>query len=133
MLKSEKGMTLVSLLIAIVVLLALAGTVVYLVFGKNGVASNSPTIAKIQDRNYVESIVEVGLKAVRAQSQSTPTDENQTKIPKTETEKMEILLVFLDNSEFSKETDTVLKYSNKDGITFRITVDFENYKIKSIE
>ncbi len=133
MLKSEKGMTLVSLLVAIVVLLALAGTVVYLVFGKNGVASNSPTMAKIQDRNYVESIVEVGLKAVRAQAEATPTNENQKKVPATEAEKMETLMFFLDNSEFSKETDSVLKYNNADGIAFRITVDFGNYKIKSIE
>lgn len=134
MFRSEKGMTLVSLVIAIVVLLALAGTVVYLVFGKNGVAANNPAVAQLQDKNYVKSIVTVGLKAVRAQENSTSVDTQNTTAPEelNDSQKMDILMMFLDNSEFSKESATTLKYNNN-GITFTITVDFGNYKITRIE
>lgn len=133
MFKSEKGMTMVSLLVAIVVLLALAGTVVYLVFGKNGAVASNPAFVQMQDRNYVESIVNVGLKAVRSEVNSTPTNTESTEPAQVSNEdKMGILMLFLDNKEFSKESeDTVIFKSN--GITFKVTVDFDNYKIKNIE
>lgn len=131
MLKSEKGMTLVSLVIAIVVLLALAGTVVYLVFGKNGAAQNIPVVVQSQDRNYVKSIVTVGLKAVRAQVSSAPVNSTET-VTVSNADKMSALMLFLDESEFTKESDTVLTYKSN-GITFKITVDFDEYKIIDIE
>lgn len=131
--KSEKGMTLVSLVVAIVILLALAGTVVYLVFGKNGVGANSPVVVQTQDRNYVKSIVTVGLKAVRAQVNTTSVDtENNVPQALNDSQKMDILIMFLDNSEFMRESDTVIKYK-KSGIEFTITVDFGDYKITKIE
>lgn len=131
MLKNEKGMTLVSLVLAIVVLLALAATVVYLVFGKNGAAENIPVVVQSQDKNYVKSIVTVGLKAVRAEAKSNSVNSTET-VALSNADKMSALMLFLDDSEFSKESDTVLTYKSN-GITFKITVDFDEYKIINIE
>lgn len=137
MLKENKGMTLVALVIAIVVLLALAATVVYLVFGKNGVADESPIVIEAQDKNYAESIVRVGLKGVRNEAK-TSTINNTTGEPTvttstmTDKEKMDLLIDLLGDSEFSKESDTVLVYKSK-GNTYKITVNFDNYTITKIE
>lgn len=137
MLKENKGVTLIALLIAIIVLLALAGTAVYLVFGKNGVAAESPIVVATQDKNYAENIVTVGLKAVRREAQVTSTDTNgedgtTTTVPPTTSEKMELLMDLLEKNEFTKESDTVITYKSN-GNSYKITVNLENYTITKIE
>lgn len=137
MLKENKGMTLVTLILAIVVLLALAATVVYLAFGKNGVAADSQIVISMQDKNYAENIVKVGLKAVRNEAQATSTnaiggDGTSTTVPLTASEKMDILIDLLGDSNFTKESDTVLIYKSE-GNTYKVTVNLDNYTITKIE
>lgn len=135
MFKEEKGMTLVALVVAIVVLLALAATVVYLAFGENGVAAESQVVIEAQDKHYAENMTKVGLKAVRKEVQTnSTTDVNgvATVAPSTATEKMELLIELLGKEEFSKESDTVLIYKNNDN-TYRLTVNFDDYTVTSIE
>lgn len=137
MFKEEKGMTLVSLVIAIVVLLALAGTVVFLVFGKNGIAAGNPIVVQTQDRNYAEDMVKVGLKGVRNEAktsniETTISGEVSSTSQMTNDEKMDLLIDLLGGNDFSKESETVLNYKGS-GNTFKITVNFENYTITKIE
>lgn len=137
MLKENKGMTLVALVIAIVVLLALAATVVYLVFGRNGVAAESPIVQGVQDRNYAESMVTVGLKAVRNEARTSTIDNTTTEATSTVTQttdkdKMDLLIYLLEDSDFSRESDTVLNYTSN-GKTYKITVNFDNYTITKVE
>lgn len=137
MFKEERGMTLVTLVLAIVVLLALAATVVYLAFGKNGVASDSTIVVSAQEKNYAENMVKVGLKAVRNEAQVTSTstigeDGTSTTVPLTVAEKMNILIDILGDSNFRKESDTVITYKSN-GVSFRITVNLDNYTITKID
>lgn len=137
MFKEERGMTLVSLVIAIVVLLALAGTVLFLVFGKNGIATGNPIVVQTQDRNYAEDMVKVGLKAVRNEArtsniETTSSGETSSTAQMTNNEKMDLLIDLLSGKDFSKESETVLNYK-ANGNTFKITVNFDNYTITRIE
>lgn len=133
MLKNEKGATLITLLIALMVLLTLAGTVVFLVFGKNGILAESKIVKKAQDKTYAEGVVAVGLKAVEKQIKSIDENNTNTTInPANNGDKMQLLIELLGHDKFEKESDAVLIYKNNDN-TYKITVNFNNYIVTNVE
>lgn len=82
-------------------------------------------------------MVKVGLKAVRNEAktstiENTSSGEVATATQITNEEKMILLIDLLDDNDFQKESDTVLTYK-ANGNTYKITVDFDDYKITKIE
>lgn len=132
-LKENKGMTLVALILAIIILLVLAATVVYLVFGDNGPARENEQIATMQDRTYAEDMVKVGLKAVKRENANSGNTANTSVTnEKTDSQKMASLIEILSNTSFSKEADNKVSYA-KDGRKYVVTVNFDNYTVTSVE
>lgn len=132
-LKENKGMTLVALILAIIILLVLAATVVYLVFGDNGPARENEQIATMQDRTYAEDMVKVGLKAVKRENANNGNTANTSVTnEKTDSQKMASLIEILSNTSFSKEADNKVSYA-KDGRKYVVTVNFDNYTVTSVE
>lgn len=132
-LKENKGMTLVALILAIIILLVLAATVVYLVFGDNGPARENEQIATMQDKTYAEDMVKVGLKAVKRENANNGNTANTSVTnEKTDSQKMASLIEILSNTSFSKEADNKVSYA-KDGTKYVVTVNFDNYTVTSVE
>lgn len=132
-LKENKGMTLVALILAIIILLVLAATVVYLVFGDNGPARENEQIATMQDKTYAEDMVKVGLKAVKRENANNGNTANTSVTnEKTDSQKMASLIEILSNTSFSKEADNKISYA-KDGRKYVVTVNFDNYTVTSVE
>ena len=132
-LKENKGMTLVALILAIIILLGLAATVVYLVFGDNGPARENEQIATMQDKTYAEDMVKVGLKAVKRENANNGNTANTSVTnEKTDSQKMASLIEILSNTSFSKEADNKVSYA-KDGRKYVVTVNFDNYTVTSVE
>lgn len=132
-LKENKGMTLVALILAIIILLVLAATVVYLVFGDNGPARENEQIATMQDKTYAEDMVKVGLKAVKRENANSGNTANTSVTnEKTDSQKMASLIEILSNTSFSKEADNKVSYA-KDGRKYVVTVNFDNYTVTSVE
>lgn len=132
-LKENKGMTLVALILAIIILLTLAATVVYLVFGDNGPARENEQIATMQDKTYAEDMVKVGLKAVKRENANSGNAANTSVTNgKTDSQKMASLIEILSNTSFSKEADNKVSYA-KDGRKYVVTVNFDNYTVTSVE
>ena len=132
-LKENKGMTLVALILAIIILLVLAATVVYLVFGDNGPARENEQIATMQDKTYAEDMVKVGQKAVKRENANNGNTANTSVTnEKTDSQKMASLIEILSNTSFSKEADNKVSYA-KDGRKYVVTVNFDNYTVTSVE
>lgn len=132
-LKENKGMTLVALILAIIILLVLAATVVYLVFGDNGPARENEQIATMQDKTYAEDMVKVGLKAVKRENANSGNTANTSVTnEKTDSQKMASLIEILSNTSFSKEADNKVSYA-KGGRKYVVTVNFDNYTVTSVE
>ena len=132
-LKENKGMALVALILAIIILLVLAATVVYLVFGDNGPARENEQIATMQDKTYAEDMVKVGLKAVKRENANSGNTANTSVTnEKTDSQKMASLIEILSNTSFSKEADNKVSYA-KDGRKYVVTVNFDNYTVTSVE
>ena len=55
--REEKGITLVVLIITIIVLLCLAGVIVYLVFGQDGLTGKDNALEAERDKAYAKDIV----------------------------------------------------------------------------
>ena len=126
-------MTLVALILAIIILLVLAATVVYLVFGDNGPARENEQIATMQDKTYAEDMVKVGLKAVKRENANSGNTANTSVTnEKTDSQKMASLIEILSNTSFSKEADNKVSYA-KDGRKYVVTVNFDNYTVTSVE
>lgn len=133
MLKNEKGATLITLLLALIVLLVLAGTVVFLVFGKNGVLAESEIIKHAQDKNYAEGAVTIGLRALERQiKQIEDGNTNTTLNTSNNGEKMDLLIEILGQDRFEKESDAVLIYKYNDN-SYRITINMNNYTLTNVE
>ena len=62
--REEKGITLVVLIITIIVLLCLAGVIVYLVFGQDGLTGKDNALEAERDKAYAKDIVTMALKIV---------------------------------------------------------------------
>ena len=62
--REEKGITLVVLIITIIVLLCLAGVIVYLVFGQDGLTGKDNVLEAERDKAYAKDIVTMALKVV---------------------------------------------------------------------
>ena len=132
-LKENKAITLVALILAIIILLVLAATVVYLVFGDNGPARENEQIATMQDKTYAEDMVKVGLKAVKRENANSGNTANTSVTnEKTDSQKMASLIEILSNTSFSKEADNKVSYA-KDGRKYVVTVNFDNYTVTSVE
>lgn len=129
--KENKGMTLVALILAIIILLALAGTAVYLFFGPNGTGREIGQIAEMQDKRYAKDMVTVALKAVKREEVKNTNNETSLQ-SRTNSEKMESLLNILGKESFSKESDTKVAYTEEE-VKYIVTVNFDNYTVTNVE
>ena len=67
--REEKGITLVVLIITIIVLLCLAGVIVYLVFGQDGLTGKDNVLEAERDKAYAKDIVTMALKVVEKEQE----------------------------------------------------------------
>ena len=74
--KEEKGITLVVLIITIIVLLCLAGVIVYLVFGQDGLTGKDNVLEAERDKAYAKDIVTMALKVVEKEQEQAQMNVN---------------------------------------------------------
>lgn len=127
MLKEQKGITLVALVVTIIVLLILAGVTITLVLGQNGIIGKAQNAQVEQDKAYAHDIVSTALKAVEIDAMTTNT-------LTTDALKMTSLLNAIDNSAFTNEAaDGATKVTyKKDGKSYVVTVEYTNYTVTNV-
>lgn len=111
MLKSNKGVTLVALVITIIVLLILAGVSISLVVGDNGVLSNATNAADKTNQASVESAVGLAISSAQTQFLSDKYSGNGTNAGKNFSEVCTVadLTKYIDTNEYTvAETGTAL-------------------------
>ena len=74
--REEKGITLVVLIITIIVLLCLAGVIVYLVFGQDGLTGKDNVLEAERDKAYAKDIVTMALKVVEKEQEQAQMNVN---------------------------------------------------------
>ena len=74
--REEKGITLVVLIITIIVLLCLAGVIVYLVFGQDGLTGKDNALEAERDKAYAKDIVTMALKVVEKEQEQAQMNVN---------------------------------------------------------
>ena len=74
--REEKGITLVVLIITIIVLLCLAGAIVYLVFGQDGLTGKDNALEAERDKAYAKDIVTMALKVVEKEQEQSEMNVN---------------------------------------------------------
>ena len=121
MLKEQKGITLVALVVTIIVLLILAGVTITLVLGQNGIIGKAQNAQVEQDKAYAHDIVSTALKAVEIDAVTS----------NSVTDPMATLISAIDNNAFAKATATTLTYT-KDSKVYTVTVEFTNYTVTSV-
>lgn len=129
MLKENKGITLVALVVTIIVLLILAGVTISLVVGNNGVVTRAQEAQKEQEKAYARDIVSTALKAVEidmAANSSRYTDDAA---------KMTALSSAIGNASFTCPAtagqNTKVSYAGKSG-TITVTVEWTNYTVTDV-
>lgn len=126
MLKENKGITLVALVVTIIVLLILAGVTISLVVGQNGIITRARQAQVEQEKAYARDIVSTAIKAVEIDMQAN------TASYATDSAKMDALITSIKLSTFTKASDTTLTYTTKDSKSVTVTVDWTNYDVTNV-
>lgn len=128
MLKENKGITLVALVVTIIVLLILAGVTISLVVGQNGIITRARQAQIEQEKAYARDIVSTAIKAVEIDTQAN------TASYASDTARMTALVEAIKLPSFTNEGDksTTLIYTTKDGKKVTVTVDWTNYDVTNV-
>ena len=128
--KEEKGITLVVLIITIIVLLCLAGVIVYLVFGQNGLSGKDNALEAERDKAYARDMVTMALKVVKNDS------ENVNGLVQTNTNPDvidEVVKAIDKSSNFKAGADgSSVEYVTNNGDKYVVTIDTQNFRVKDV-
>ena len=128
MFKGEKGITLVALVVTIVVLLILAGVSISLVVGQNGMITKAKETQKAQDKAYARDMVEDALKAVEIEVLSNT-------LPSGATANIAYVEGKIDDTDnkFSTSKENEIVYTPKNGTTYTVTINLNNYTVTDVK
>lgn len=130
--REEKGITLVVLIITIIVLLCLAGAIVYLVFGQDGLTGKDNALEAERDKAYAKDIVTMALKVVeKEQSEMNVNGLVQTN---TNPDVIDAVVKAIDKSSNFKEgaDGSSVEYVTNNGDKYVVTIDTQNLKVKDV-
>jgi len=120
MLKGNKGITLVALVVTIIVLLILAGVTISLVLGQNGILNQANDAQKASDKAYAKDVVESALKGLEVNKRVNNVDYNDA----------DLNAALPDTFDVSNTEEVV--YNAKDNVNYTITIDTTNYVVNEI-
>ncbi len=128
--REEKGITLVVLIITIIVLLCLAGVIVYLVFGQDGLKGKDNALEAERDKAYARDMVTMALKVVKNDSESVnglvQTNTNPDVID-------EVVKAIDKSSNFKAGADgSSVEYVTNNGDKYVVTIDTQNFRVKDV-
>lgn len=133
--REEKGITLVVLIITIIVLLCLAGVIVYLVFGQDGLTGKDNALEAERDKAYAKDIVTMALKIVeKDQEQAQMNVNGLVQTNNTNPDIIDEVEKAIDKSSNFKEgaDGSSVEYVTNNGDKYVVTIDTQNLKVKDV-
>ncbi len=133
--REEKGITLVVLIITIIVLLCLAGVIVYLVFGQDGLTGKDNALEAERDKAYAKDIVTMALKIVeKDQEQAQMNVNGLVQTNNTNPDIIDEVVKAIDKSSNFKEgaDGSSVEYVTNNGDKYVVTIDTQNLKVKDV-
>ena len=133
--REEKGITLVVLIITIIVLLCLAGAIVYLVFGQDGLTGKDNALEAERDKAYAKDIVTMALKIVeKDQEQAQMNVNGLVQTNNTNPDIIDEVVKAIDKSSNFKEgaDGSSIEYVTNNGDKYVVTIDTQNLKVKEV-
>ena len=138
-LKEEKRITLVALVITIIVLLCLAGVIVYLVFGQDGLQGKDNAVLAEMNKVYAKDVVTMALKVVDTDPNVVPTTDPNAVQPieqpvTEETDVIDEVVKAIDKaSNFTRGADgKSVEYVTNDGDKYVVSIDTENLTVTDV-
>ena len=132
--REEKGITLVVLIITIIVLLCLAGVIVYLVFGQDGLTGKDNALEAERDKAYAKDIVTMALKVVEKEQEQSEMNVNGLVQTNTNPDVIDAVVKAIDKaSNFKEGADgSSVEYVTNNGDKYVVTIDTQNLKVKDV-
>ena len=133
--REEKGITLVVLIITIIVLLCLAGVIVYLVFGQDVLTGKDNALEAERDKAYAKDIVTMALKIVeKDQEQAQMNVNGLVQTNNTNPDIIDEVVKAIDKSSNFKEgaDGSSVEYVTNNGDKYVVTIDTQNLKVKDV-
>ena len=128
--REEKGITLVVLIITIIVLLCLAGVIVYLVFGQDGLTGKDNALEAERDKAYAKDIVTMALKVVEKEQEQAQMNVNG--LVQTNTNP-DVIDAVVKSSNFKEGADgSSVEYVTNNGDKYVVTIDTQKLKVKDV-
>ena len=132
--REEKGITLVVLIITIIVLLCLAGVIVYLVFGQDGLTGKDNALEAERDKAYAKDIVTMALKVVEKEQEQAQMNVNGLVQTNTNPDVIDEVVKAIDkSSNFKAGADgSSVEYVTNNGDKYVVTIDTQNFRVKDV-
>ena len=132
--REEKGITLVVLIITIIVLLCLAGVIVYLVFGQDGLTGKDNVLEAERDKAYAKDIVTMALKVVEKEQEQAQMNVNGLVQTNTNPDVIDAVVKAIDKSSNFKECadGSSVEYVTNNGDKYVVTIDTQKLKVKDV-
>lgn len=132
--REEKGITLVVLIITIIVLLCLAGVIVYLVFGQDGLTGKDNALEAERDKAYAKDIVTMALKVVEKEQEQSEMNVNGLVQTNTNPDVIDAVVKAIDKaSNFKEGADgSSVEYVTNNGDKYVVIIDTQNLKVKDV-
>ena len=132
--KEEKGITLVVLIITIIVLLCLAGVIVYLVFGQDGLKGKDNALEAERDKAYAKDIVTMALKVVEKEQEQAQMNVNGLVQTNTNPDVIDAVIKAINKSSNFKEgaDGTSVEYVTNNGDKYVIKIDTRNLRVTDV-
>ena len=132
--REEKGITLVVLIITIIVLLCLAGVIVYLVFGQDGLTGKDNALEAERDKAYAKDIVTMALKVVEREQEQAQMNVNGLVQTNTNPDVIDAVVKAIDKSSNFKEgaDGSSVEYVTNNGDKYVVTIDTQKLKVKDV-
>ena len=132
--REEKGIKLVVLIIKIIVLLCLAGAIVYLVFGQDGLTGKDNALEAERDKAYAKDIVTMALKVVEKEQEQSEMNVNGLVQTNTNPDVIDAVVKAIDKSSNFKEgaDGSSVEYVTNNGDKYVVTIDTQNLKVKDV-
>lgn len=132
--KEEKGITLVVLIITIIILLCLAGVIVYLVFGQDGLKGKDNALEAERDKAYAKDIVTMALKVVEKDQEKAQMNVDGLVQTNTNPDVIDAVIKTIDKSSNFKEgaDGTSVEYVTNSGDKYVVKIDTRNLRVKEV-
>lgn len=132
--REEKGITLVVLIITIIVLLCLAGVIVYLVFGQDGLTGKDNALEAERDKAYAKDIVTMALKVVEKDQEQSQMNVNGLVQTNTNPDVIDEVVKAIDkSSNFKAGSDgSSVEYVTNNGDKYVVKIDTQNLKVEDV-